>query len=163
MRYRILFLAALVLAMRSEAAAQDQATPELGLTLVGTAADNAGGGLAVIEQADGATQFLELGHEIAGYTVTRIEPARVVLTNADGEIITLQVPGADPGGPATGPARMTWQVNSTFYTASSFPVMVARDGLTVSRRPILVIETPTLYAPDRVFRTDPSAPDPNPQ
>ena len=112
MRYRPIFVAAVAFALASEAgaqeppaaakeptaAAQQPAAADLGLTLVGTAADDSGGGLAIIRRADGATQFLELGHEIEGYTVARIEPSRVLLKSADAEI-ALQVPGANPGGP----------------------------------------------------------------
>jgi hypothetical protein len=110
--------------------------PDLGLTLIGTAADDAGGGLAIIQRADGAVQFLELGHEIEGYTVARIEAARVILKNVNGEVI-LEVPGADPNGsPPAGPSQM--------LTASVDRVMVARDAMMIGS-PVLVAESSFLY------------------
>lgn len=99
MRYRYLVIAALGFAATTEVAAQDMVSPEpeVELTLVGTAADDAGGGLAIVKLDDDTVQFLEPGDEIEEYTVRRIEPSRVLLESADGEI-TLQIVGASPSG-----------------------------------------------------------------
>lgn len=97
MWYRSLVVAALGLMVVGEVAAQDVANPkpDVDLTLVGTAVDGAGGGLAIIQRGDGAVQFLEAGDEIQGYTVRRIEPSEVLLAGAEGEVV-LRIAGASP-------------------------------------------------------------------
>jgi hypothetical protein len=111
MRHRPLFLAVLTVALATPAAGQPQA-PEHTLTLVGTAADDGGGGVAIIQRADGGVQFLELGQVIDGFSVLRIEPALAVLQRDEAEI-TLRVAGADPTGPPGSTGRIRADFRNT--------------------------------------------------
>src|SRR5687768_14551709 len=67
------------------------------LRLMGIATSDDRTGLAIIGLPDGRVQFLKVGDALQDHTVTAIEAGRVLLKNAQGEMV-LELVGGNPNG-----------------------------------------------------------------